>query len=39
MPVNRVQFHPALSMPEFTKLYGTEAQCEAVLAVPLAHGV
>ncbi len=31
MPMNRVQFQPGLSMPEFTKLYGTEAQCEAVL--------
>jgi ISXO2-like transposase domain/Transposase zinc-ribbon domain len=31
MPMNRVQFQPGLSMPEFTKLYGTEAQCEAAL--------
>jgi transposase-like protein len=29
--MNRVQFQPGLSMPEFTKLYGTEAQCEAAL--------
>ena len=26
MPMNRVQFQPVLSMPEFTKLYGTEVQ-------------
>jgi len=31
MPMNRVQFQPGLAMPEFTKLYGTEAQCEAAL--------
>ena len=31
MPMNRVQFQPGLSMPEFIKLYGTEAQCEAAL--------
>jgi hypothetical protein len=29
MPMNRVlQFQPGLSMPEFTKLYGTEVQCK-----------
>lgn len=31
MPMNRVQFQPGLSLPEFTKLYGTESQCEAAL--------
>lgn len=31
MPMNRVQFQPGLSLPEFIKLYGTEAQCEAAL--------
>ena len=31
MPMNRVQFQPGLSLPEFTKLYGTEAQCESAL--------
>ena len=31
MPMNRVQFQPGLSMPEFINLYGTEAQCEAAL--------
>ena len=31
MPMNRVQFQPGLSMPEFIKLYGTEAQCETAL--------
>src|SRR3972149_6775086 len=32
MPMNRVQFQPGLSMPEFMNLYGTDAQCEAALA-------
>lgn len=31
MPMNRVQFQPGLSMPEFLKRYGTDAQCEAAL--------
>lgn len=31
MSMNRVQFQPGLSMPEFIQLYGTEAQCEAAL--------
>lgn len=31
MPMNRVQFQPGLSLPEFNKLYGAEAQCEAAL--------
>lgn len=29
--MNRIQFQPGLSMPEFLKDYGTEAQCEQVL--------
>jgi hypothetical protein len=29
MPMNRIQFQPGLSMPEFLKDFGTEAQCEA----------
>ncbi len=32
MTMNRVQFQPGLSMPEFIKLYGTETQCETALA-------
>lgn len=31
MPMNQIQFQPGLSMPEFIRLYGTEAQCEAAL--------
>jgi ribosomal protein L37AE/L43A len=31
MPMNRVQFQPGLSMPEFLSLYGTEQKCEAAL--------
>lgn len=31
MPMNRVQFQPGLSMPEFLGRYGTEQQCEAAL--------
>ena len=31
MPMNRIQFQPGLSMPEFYERYGTEAQCEAAL--------
>lgn len=27
MAMNRIQFQPGLSMPEFLKRYGTEAQC------------
>ena len=27
MPMNRIQFQPGLSMPEFLKRYGTEASC------------
>jgi transposase-like protein len=29
--MNRVQFQPGLSMPEFFRQFGTEAQCEAAL--------
>ena len=29
MPMIRIQFQPGLSMPEFLKDFGTEAQCEA----------
>jgi hypothetical protein len=29
MKMNRVQFQPGLSMPEFYEQYGTEAQCRA----------
>ncbi len=31
MTMNRIQFQPALSMPEFFQRFGTEAQCEAAL--------
>ena len=31
MKMNRVQFQPGLSMPEFYERYGTEAQCRAAL--------
>jgi ribosomal protein L37AE/L43A len=31
MAMNRVQFQPGLSMPEFYQRYGTEAQCQAAL--------
>ena len=31
MAMNRIQFQPGLSMPEFLKSYGTEAQCEQAL--------
>ena len=31
MAMNRIQFQPGLSMPEFLKRYGTEALCEAAL--------
>ena len=34
MKMNRVQFQPGLSMPEFYERYGTEAQCRAALAAP-----
>lgn len=33
MPMNRVQFQPGMSMPEFFERYGSEAQCVAALAV------
>jgi hypothetical protein len=31
MAMNRIQFQPGLSMPDFVKDYGTEAQCEKAL--------
>ncbi len=31
MPMNRVQFQPGLSLPEFLKQFGTESQCAAEL--------
>jgi hypothetical protein len=31
MAMNRIQFQHGLSMPEFLRDYGTEAQCERVL--------
>ena len=31
MPMVRVQFQPGLSMREFFRQFGTEAQCEAAL--------
>jgi len=31
MAMNRIQFQPGLSMPEFLKHYGAEAQCEQAL--------
>jgi transposase-like protein len=31
MSMNRVQFQPGLSMPDFIRQYGTEAQCEEAL--------
>lgn len=31
MPMNRVQFQPGLSLPEFTQRYGTEELCETAL--------
>lgn len=31
MTMNRIQFQPGLSMPEFLQRYGTEAQCRAAL--------
>ena len=33
MAMNRIQFQPGLSMPDFLKDYGTEAQCEMALEV------
>ena len=31
MPINRIQFQPGVSMPEFFSRYGSEAQCAAAL--------
>jgi len=33
MAMNRIQFQPGLSMPEFLTDYGIEAQCEQALEV------
>jgi hypothetical protein len=33
MKMNRIQFQPGLSMPEFFERFGTEAQCQAALQV------
>jgi hypothetical protein len=33
MTMNKIQFQPGLSMQEFLKNYGTEAQCEQALEV------
>ena len=33
MAMNRVQFQPGLSMPEFLQRYGTEEQCAGALQV------
>ncbi len=29
--MNRIQFQPGLSLPQFMELYGTEEKCEAAL--------
>jgi transposase-like protein len=31
MPMNRIQFQPGVSLPEFFRRYGAEAQCETAL--------
>ena len=31
MKMNRIQFQPGLSMPEFFERYGSETQCQAAL--------
>src|SRR3546814_1065397 len=31
MPMNRVQFQPSLSLPEFVRRYGTQGACEHAL--------
>lgn len=31
MPINKIQFQPGLSLPDFFAQFGTEAQCEAAL--------
>lgn len=39
MAMNRIQFQPGLSMPEFFEQFGTETQCEAALrAARWPHG-
>jgi hypothetical protein len=31
MAMNRIQFQPGLSMPEFTQRFGSESQCAGAL--------
>jgi hypothetical protein len=31
MAMNRIQFQPGLSLPQFMEFYGTEKKCEAAL--------
>ena len=31
MAMNRIQFQPGLSLPQFMELYGTEEKCQAAL--------
>lgn len=31
MPINKIQFQPGLSLPEFFEQFGTEGQCQAAL--------
>ena len=31
MAMNRIQFQPGMSVPQFIDLYGTEEKCEAAL--------
>jgi hypothetical protein len=31
MPINKIQFQPGLSLPDFLAQFGTEAQCETAL--------
>ena len=39
MPMNRIQFQPGMSMPEFLRCFGTEEQCaQAVKAARWPHG-
>jgi ABC-type phosphate transport system ATPase subunit len=35
MKMNRIQFQPGLSMPEFFERYGAESQCQAALQAAL----
>ena len=31
MPINKIQFQPGLSLPEFFDQFGAESQCEQAL--------